>query len=78
MHMACIAPNTPTIKYLFKDNVNICLFENESYQSLYSTLEKMLMNEKIINYVAENLYNFVKSNYSDKITYGFYNKLFRE
>jgi glycosyltransferase involved in cell wall biosynthesis len=74
MKMACIAPDTPTIKDLFSNN-EVIFFKWKNQDSLNNTLlnlcnnkSKMIKNSKVLN-------NKILQKYSEKNTVDFYEKL---
>lgn len=76
-NMAVVAPNTPTITDIFKEQ-QICLFENNSKRELYKKLFTLCSNKKLMNEKKEKLFNFVKINYSEEITSLFYKKILNQ
>ncbi|HSH66954.1 MAG TPA: glycosyltransferase [Bacteroidia bacterium] len=72
-NMAVVAPDTPTIKELF--NEEVLLFENGSENGLYDCLKYLCDHTDKIKELAEKLQLKVKKDYSEKITFGFYNEL---
>ena len=75
--IAVVAPSTPTIVDLFENNKDLILFENESFDSLYNSLLKLVENQELLNTLAENLQNKIKSKYSKENTFNFYDNLIK-
>ncbi len=72
--MAVVAPKTPTIESLF-DNKIIDMFKNNSKQDLFDKLFKLCSSFDEIKSKSNNLFNFVKENYSPEITKQFYTNI---
>lgn len=71
--MAAIAPDTPTIRDLFEKEV--MLFKNNSLEGLYNCLQYLCDHKEEIGKLAEKLQQKIKNNYSENITFNFYNEL---
>jgi glycosyltransferase involved in cell wall biosynthesis len=76
--MAVVAPDTPTIKDLFNDRSEIMLFRQDDEDSLYRALLFYLDNVDVRLQHAITLQNKIRNNYSENITFNFYNRLFSE
>lgn len=74
MKIAVIAPNTPTITYLFNDN-EVKLFEWKNEADLLVNL-RALLDWKEINKFSENIYKRIQEEYNESRTKEFYSKLF--
>ncbi len=73
-----MAPDTPTISYLFKNNEEILLFNDESEEELYLCIKKVCNSSDLLSLLAENLQEKIKMTYSEKNTFNFYNRLINE
>jgi glycosyltransferase involved in cell wall biosynthesis len=73
--MAVVAPNTPTISYLFKDKVDALLFENDNEEALFNALNELCNNTKEIQRYSSNLQSNIRANHHEQNTYNFYRKL---
>lgn len=76
--MAVVAPSTQTICDLFNNKEDLLFFKNNSFDSLYNILDKLVCDETTINKLANNLHKKIKTNYSSQQTLIFYQKLFNE
>ncbi|HEX8514895.1 MAG TPA: glycosyltransferase family 4 protein [Bacteroidia bacterium] len=74
--MAVVAPDTPTIRDLFNNKEELLLFQQDNETSLYNTLLFYLENNDIRQEHALKLQNKIRNNYSENITFTFYNQLF--
>ena len=73
-NMAVVAPDTPTVKYIFKNVIS--LFENNSEPELYEKLNQLCKHKNTIKEESEVLNSFIKNNYSEEKTFMFYSNLF--
>jgi len=73
--MAVVAPDTPTIKDLFIENEELLLFRQDNEDDLYLQLSKYLNDEALRAKHAAALQNKIRNNYSENITFTFYNRL---
>ncbi|UKN01570.1 glycosyltransferase family 4 protein [Paracrocinitomix mangrovi] len=71
MHLACIAPHTPTIDYIF-DNDEIIQFPNNSEEGLTSAIFEYCSNPDLIEVYADKLYTKISNEYGEKVTKDFY------
>ena len=62
--IAVVAPSTPTIVDLFENYKDLLLFENESFDSLYNALLKLVEDKELLKSLAENLHGKIKKKYS--------------
>ena len=76
--MAVIAPNTPTISHLFKNDNELMLFEQDNLMDFVEKIRFYITNEQILKSHSENLQMKIKNNYSEIITFEFYDKLFKK
>ncbi len=65
--IAVVAPSTPTIVDLFENYKDLLLFENESFDSLYNALLKLVEDKELLKSLAENLHGKIKKNTPKKI-----------
>jgi glycosyltransferase involved in cell wall biosynthesis len=73
--IAVVAPDTPTIKDLFENNEELLLFKQDDEDSLYAQLSRYFTEEGLRHETAEALQNKIRNNYSENITFTFYNQL---
>ena len=71
MGMACIAPSTPTIEYIFKDS-EVSFFELNNFASFKLKLNQLVTNQNLILELSKRLNQFTKENYSSEKTKIFY------
>jgi len=75
--MAVAAPKTPTIESLIpKDTISF--FENNSENDLFEKLSELCADKNLISQKAVKLNDFIKQNYSEKITLDFYLNILNE
>jgi glycosyltransferase involved in cell wall biosynthesis len=75
--MAVVAPDTPTIKSLFRDGEEVLLFQMNNCNDLYEKLKFYVDNEALRNLQAQALQQKIRNNYSENITFTFYNQLLK-
>ena len=75
--IAVVAPSTPTIVDLFENYKDLLLFENESFDSLYNALLKLVEDKELLKSLAENLHGKIKKKYSKENTFNFYDNLLK-
>lgn len=73
--IAVVAADTPTIKELFENNKELLLFKQDNENSLYQQLSNYVDNEELRHRHAIALQNKIRNNYSENITFTFYNQL---
>ena len=73
--MAVVAPDTPTIKDIFKNEEELLLFKQDDENSLYDQLLSYLNDGELRHKHAVSLQNKIRNNYSENITFTFYNQL---
>jgi glycosyltransferase involved in cell wall biosynthesis len=71
MKLACLAPETRTIKYLFHSN-EICFFENNNFESLQTSLFNLLKSSEMMSNYSRNAHKKITQKYSPEITKQFY------
>ncbi len=74
-HLAVIAPDTPTISDLFKDNEELLLFKQDNEEDMYLKLKNYLINRDLLSSCAIKLQNKIRANYSENATFAFYKNL---
>jgi glycosyltransferase involved in cell wall biosynthesis len=75
--MAVVAPDTLTIKSLFIDNEEVLLFKQDNEQALFEKLKMYVDDLTLMNEHATTLQLKIRKNYSEKITFEFYDQLLR-
>lgn len=75
MGLACIAPSTPTVEYVFKDREHLLLFKNNDFESLKSCMYELATNIGLKENLGQNLFNYIKFNFNKKKTIDFYSNL---
>lgn len=73
--MAVVAPDTPTIKDLFENGNELLLFKQDDLDKLYQQLKKLCNDLIFAEQLAGTLQRKIKNNYSESITFEFYNRL---
>jgi glycosyltransferase involved in cell wall biosynthesis len=73
--IAVVAPDTPTIVDLFKDNEELLIFKQDDENSLYEQLLRYINDTELRHQHAIALQNKIRNNYSENITFTFYNQL---
>lgn len=75
--MAVVAPDTPTIKSLFNHNEELLLFKQDNENDLLDKLLIYINNVELLNKHALSLQQKIKKNYSESITFEFYDQLLK-
>lgn len=73
--MAVVAPDTLTIKSLFNHNEELLLFKQDNENDLFDKLLAYINNIELLNRYALALQQKIKKNYSESITFEFYDQL---
>jgi glycosyltransferase involved in cell wall biosynthesis len=73
--IAVVAPDTLTIKDLFKNGEELLLFEQDNENCLYQALSQYFNDSELRHKHALVLQNKIRNNYSENITFTFYNQL---
>jgi len=73
--MAVVAPDTPTIADLFKDDEELLLFEMGNGDALYKALLRYISDQALMQRHAASLQRKIKESYSKNITFTFYKEL---
>ncbi len=73
--IAVVAPDTPTIIDLFENNEEVLLFKQDDENSLFEKLSIYADNADLRHRHAIALQNKIRNNYSENITFTFYNNL---
>jgi glycosyltransferase involved in cell wall biosynthesis len=73
--LAVVAPATPTIADLFTDKKDLLLFKQDDADQLFQQLKALCDDPVLCGKLAETLQQKIKNNYSEKITFEFYNQL---
>ncbi|MCW3082865.1 MAG: hypothetical protein JWP12_231 [Bacteroidetes bacterium] len=73
--IAVVAPDTPTIADLFENNNELLLFKQDDENSLYEQLLRYTTDKPLRDAHALTLQNKIRNNYSENITFTFYNQL---
>lgn len=73
--MAVVAPDTPTIIDLFEPNKELLAFENNNGDDLYRKIKMYIENRTLMEEHSRLLKEKIKRNYSEKITFVFYDQL---
>jgi glycosyltransferase involved in cell wall biosynthesis len=76
--MAVVAPDTATIKDLFEDKMELLLFKQDDETDLFEKLKVYIDNIEILNRNASLLQLKIQRNYSENITFEFYNDLMQK
>lgn len=76
--MAVIAPDTPTIQYLFEDGKEVKLFKWNDEADLFLRLKEMLDDPALLSTLSLNLQQKIKEQYSPEVTYEFYSQLMEQ
>lgn len=76
--MAVVAPDTLTIKSLFNHNEELLLFEQDNENDLFEKLLAYINNIELLNRHALLLQQKIKKNYSESITFEFYDQLLKK
>jgi glycosyltransferase involved in cell wall biosynthesis len=74
--MGVIAPDTPTISYLFTNNKDIFLFEENDHFGLMKKMVFCIENREKVSLISNDLHNKIVEKYNPEETIRFYNKLF--
>lgn len=74
MGMACVAPRTPTIEYIF-DEEQVFMFENHDEEGLYQALKKYLDKPAMIVQKGKDLRKFIRRTYNLETAKFFYSNL---
>jgi glycosyltransferase involved in cell wall biosynthesis len=74
MKLACIAADTPTVKFIFS-NDEVVLFEWKNGNSMYEALEKLCKEDGLIQEKSEQLFEMVAEKYTFKQAQNFYRNL---
>ncbi|WNJ16407.1 glycosyltransferase family 4 protein [Pontibacter sp. G13] len=75
MRIACVAPPTPTISFLYEENVEITFFENNDLDSLYQALESLVTNPDHLMSMGKAIQSKIKEDYGPEKTLAFYQML---
>ncbi|MGZ6523344.1 MAG: glycosyltransferase family 4 protein, partial [Bacteroidia bacterium] len=73
--IAVVAPDTPTIKDLFEDGKDLLFFKQDDENDLFLKLKKYVDDIDLMNKCAATLQLKISRNYSENITFEFYNYL---
>jgi glycosyltransferase involved in cell wall biosynthesis len=77
MKMACVVPETPTIRYMFSQKE--CYgFENNNEDSLFEALEHACLHLSERQLKTENMFALMKSNYSKEMTVAHYSTILQQ
>jgi glycosyltransferase involved in cell wall biosynthesis len=74
--MAVVAPATPTISDLFVDKDHLLLFDESNENGLYNSLKALCLDADLRVRLAKKLQHKIATNYSEQITFDFYNNIF--
>ena len=74
-HLAVIAPDTPTIKDLFRDKEELLLFKQDDEADMYLKLKSYIIDRDLLSKCAIKLQNKIRANYSENSTFTFYKDL---
>lgn len=72
--MAVVAPETPTILDLFSDRKELLIFKKDNGNDLYEKLKMYVKDPALRDMHAAALQKKIKNNYSETITFAFYQK----
>lgn len=76
MGIACIAPPTPTISYIFKpDKEEIMYFENNNEDALFSALEQLVKSPQLISRLATHMQNRIREDYGPQKSLSFFKEM---
>ncbi|MCH2232361.1 MAG: glycosyltransferase family 4 protein [Crocinitomicaceae bacterium] len=77
MGMACMAPSTPTIDYIFNDQ-EIVFFELDNFESFFKELKTLVTSEEKINSMSKGLKSKIESDYGPEQTRNYYRRMLLE
>lgn len=76
--MAVVAPDTPTIKDLFTDKIELLLFKWDDKEDLKNKLASMIEDKSLYISLAGNLQKYIREKYSEERTLEFYTKIIND
>ncbi len=72
MGIACLAPPTPTISYLYQADKEVKFFENNNEEALFEALEELVSEPLLIQQMGEAIQQKIRKDYGPDKTLAFY------